>query len=109
MAGSLSLMPLLFSRIPPDKFGTVSSGFGVFGSITSYVLGNVGGFWVHAWTGWVGATTPQYTAMWLLQTVVAAGAMSITLRCLRPIPAGPTGVTQPAPDRSSSLSPPSHQ
>jgi MFS family permease len=83
LATSVALMPLLFSKIPGSKFGTVSSGFGIFGAASLYLLGNLGGTWVHVWSrGRTGADT-QYTALWLLQALMGVLAVALAWRCLR--------------------------
>lgn len=87
LATTVSLLPLVFSRIPPAKFGTVSSGFGLLSAVLTYVLANVGGFWVHQWTRWQGSPTSQYSSLWLLEIAAAIGALILTVRCLRsPLP-----------------------
>ena len=83
LAITVCLVPLLFSRIPSSKFGTVSSGFGIFNAMTTYTIGNLGGLWVHAWTGWQGAPNAQYTSLWLLQFGFCLFALAVVLRCLR--------------------------
>lgn len=80
---TVTLIPLLFSRIPSSKFGTVSSGFGIFSAMTTYALSNLGGLWVHSWTGWSGGTAVQYTVLWLLQILTGSVAIALVLRCLR--------------------------
>lgn len=83
LAATVTLAPLLFSKIPRSKFGTVSSGFGIFGAMTTYMLGNLGGLWVHTWTGWLSGAGTQYTSLWLLQMLVGLVAVVLVLRCLR--------------------------
>jgi hypothetical protein len=83
LAATVALMPLLFSKISSSKFGTVSSGFGVFGSAVTYLLGNLGGVWVHGWTQFHGSSTNQYSCLWPLQALLAGLALFMTLGCLR--------------------------
>ena len=99
LTASVVLTPLLFSRIPSSKFGTVSSGFGIFNSLIGYVLGHIGGYWIHEWTKLTGRTSIQYSGLWILQALSATFALVIALRCLRsPLLANP-------PDLQESSSP----
>jgi hypothetical protein len=83
LGSTIVLMPLLFSKIPASKFGTVSSGFGIFGAFSAYVLGNLGGTWVHWWTKWRGYPNADYSSLWLLQTGVSLVAVVLVLLCVR--------------------------
>jgi hypothetical protein len=83
LASTVSLLPLVFNRISPEKFGTVSSGFGLLSAVLTYLLANVGGFWVHQWTRWQASPTSQYHSLWLLETAAAIGALVLVVRCMR--------------------------
>ncbi|MEO6005314.1 MAG: MFS transporter [Opitutus sp.] len=92
LAASVATMPLVFSKIPPAKFGTVSSGFGMLSAFLTYALANLGGYWVHAWTRWQGESVSQYSSLWLLETLGTVAALVLVLRCAR-VPVD--GVTKP--------------
>ncbi|MDX2186408.1 MAG: MFS transporter [Opitutaceae bacterium] len=79
---TVTLIPLLFSRIPSSRFGTVSSGFGLLSALSTYALGNLGGLWVHAWSNWQGAPGAHYTGLWLMQVVIGLVGITLVMRCL---------------------------
>lgn len=97
MVATIMVTPLLFSRIPPSKFGTVSSGFGIAGAIVTYVLGNVGGAWVHYWTAWRRTPATEFSGLWLLQAVMGLVALLLVVRCLRALPGRATDAAAEAP------------
>ena len=83
LAATVATMPLVFSKIPSAKFGTVSSGFGMLSAFLTYAFANLGGYWVHLWTRWQGASVSQYSSLWLLETLCTIGALFLVLRCVR--------------------------
>jgi hypothetical protein len=94
LAATITVTPLLFSRIPRAKFGTVSSGFGLSGAVVTYGLANLGGAWVHYWSSWRGTPHADYSSLWLLQAFIATAALWLVHRCLRSV------LNTPAPDGS---------
>jgi Na+/melibiose symporter-like transporter len=83
--------PLVYDFIPRDRFGTVSAGFAFVGGIVPFVLINLAGAWIHAFTalfGPAGGSKFDYSSLYVLQLLMSAVALGATVYLQRQIRLG---------------------
>jgi len=74
-ANGVVTAPLLFDFIPRDKMGTISSGLGIVGGLSSAVMANVGGVWIFlSTTHGASGQSADYASIYLCQALVGAVA-----------------------------------
>lgn len=83
--------PLVYDFIPADRFGTVSAGFSFVGGIAGFLLINLGGLWVQAFSTLAGTRSGapyDYSSIFLLQFALSVAAVLFCIRFERDVRRG---------------------
>jgi MFS family permease len=74
--------PLTYDYIPSHLFGTVSAGLAFVGGIIPFLVLNVAGFWITAFTRWFGHASISgydYSSIYVLNAIGAVGGLLVTI------------------------------